>query len=206
MTYIERRNTKVYGASDTLDPNFGTHAITATSAATITLANPSQYLTGTVIEIFSTTAYSHIVSYSGGFGGDSAKATYTMRGAINDSLVLVAYNGLWYVLHGNTGSFATTQDYTADGAINTAYDLHTLSKAGVGAMTIAAPTAAQAGRTLHIKSTTAQAHTVTFTGGFGGVGTGGDVATFGGAIGDGMSVVAVGVLWYIDSLYNVTLG
>ncbi len=81
-----------------------------------------------------------------------------------------------------------------------------LNKAGVAAMTLAAPSAAQEGVTLTIIAGTAQANTVTqTTPGFNGAGTSGDVATFGGAIGDNMVVRAAKGVWYTVSLRNVTV-
>jgi hypothetical protein len=60
---------------------------------------------------------------------------------------------------------------------------------------------------LTIVATTAQAHTVTFsTIGFNEAGSGGDVATFGGAKGDSMMLVARNGAWFTASLRNVTLG
>lgn len=81
-----------------------------------------------------------------------------------------------------------------------------LAKAGVGAMTLADPTQDMDGRVLNILSSTAQAHTVTNTTGYNGAGTTGDVATFGGAIGDNMTIKAVNKKWYVTDLRNVTLG
>ena len=58
-----------------------------------------------------------------------------------------------------------------------------------------------------IISTTAAAHTVTYSAGFNGSGTSGDVATFGGAIGDGFVIEAYRGVWYTSgSPRNVTLG
>lgn len=96
--------------------------------------------------------------------------------------------------------------YGASGALTIAKGLHKLTKAGVGVMTLADPTADQEGIVMRIRSTTAQAHTVTSVSGFGGQGGAADVATFGGAIGDGFDIVAVNLLWHVIALRNVTLG
>lgn len=103
---------------------------------------------------------------------------------------------------------------TADGAISIpAYNVHYfITKAGVAAMTIADPTATtHDGVTLTFIATTANAHTLSNAAGSGFFSSGGatkDVATFGGAIGDGLTIIAYQGKWYIDprGVTNVTLG
>lgn len=103
---------------------------------------------------------------------------------------------------------------TADGAITIpAYNVHYFfTKAGVAAMTIADPTAGtHDGVTLTFIATTAQANTLSNAAGSGFFSSGGgtkDVATWGGAIGDGFTIIAYQGKWYIDprGVTNVTLG
>lgn len=97
-------------------------------------------------------------------------------------------------------------DYTASGAINPRVDVARLTKGGVGAMTLVAPGTELNGHVMKIVSETAQAHTVTVVLGFGGVGSGGDVATWGGAIGDSLTIVADNGFWYDAGKLNVTFG
>jgi hypothetical protein len=98
------------------------------------------------------------------------------------------------------------QNVTADGAITIKDGVVTSTKAGVCAMTLAAPTPGDDdGKILKIYSATAQAHTVTAAGGFNAGGTASDVATFGGAIGDGLTVVAWLGAWYVLASTNVTI-
>lgn len=86
---------------------------------------------------------------------------------------------------------------SADGAISLKAGIVVLTKAGVAAMTLAAPTSdIDDGSVLIFDSHTAQAHTVTIAGGLRGAGAGADVGTFGGAIGDGFSVYAYQGAWY----------
>lgn len=92
------------------------------------------------------------------------------------------------------------------GAVTIADGRVFLTKATASAITIDNPPVAMNGATLHIISTTAAAHTVTYTAGFGGGTTARDVATFGGAINDGMVIVAHNGTWQISSTRNVTLG
>lgn len=80
-----------------------------------------------------------------------------------------------------------------------------VQKAGVCAMTLAAPTAAQDGLEVTILSATANAHTVTYTAGFYGDTTSSDVATFAAKVGASMTIKAQGGKWGIVSLANVTL-
>ena len=101
----------------------------------------------------------------------------------------------------------TIVSYSVDGAIaipdqNT---LVVLTKAGVAAMTLAAPSKAQDGLQVTILSATANAHTVTYTAGFYGDTTSSDVATFAAKVGASMTIQAQGGKWGVVSLANVTL-
>jgi hypothetical protein len=100
---------------------------------------------------------------------------------------------------------------SADGAIavpteNTTYFV---TKAGVAAMTLVDPTATtHDGLELTFISATAQAHTLSNAAGsgFNAAGAGGDVATFGGAKGDNITIVAYQGDWYVKNSINITLG
>ncbi len=99
--------------------------------------------------------------------------------------------------------------YAASGAIAVAQGTQFITKSSAaGVMTLVAPTATtHDGLEMNIMSTTAQAHTVTnTTPGFNNGSTASDVATFGGAIGDNMTIVAYQGVWYVKRLLNVTLG
>lgn len=82
-----------------------------------------------------------------------------------------------------------------------------LTKAGASAITVAAPTATtHDGVIIHVRSTTAQAHTITATTiGFNAGDASSDVATLGGAIGDGISFTAYQGEWYVLVNINATL-
>lgn len=103
---------------------------------------------------------------------------------------------------------------TGDGAVSIpAYNkVFPITKAGVAAMTIADPTTGtHDGVTLTFIATTANAHTLDNSAGSGFFSSGGgtkDVATFGGAIGDGLTIIAYAGKWYIDprGSTNITLG
>jgi len=93
--------------------------------------------------------------------------------------------------------------YAASGAITETSGFVFLTKAGVGAMTLAAPS--DDGLRLTIISTTAQAHTLTITAGIAGAGAGADVGTFGGAAGDGVTLVSYGGNWYVEPGTNLNV-
>jgi hypothetical protein len=93
------------------------------------------------------------------------------------------------------------QTISADGAVTlVAGGIVKVTKAGVCAMTLAAP--AGDGALLIVTSDTANAHTLTVTGGAGGAGQ--DVGTFGGAINDSCTLVSAGSEWHVVSTRNVT--
>lgn len=81
-----------------------------------------------------------------------------------------------------------------------------LSGTAARAMTLAAPSVNDNGVKLTIIATTAFAHTVTqTTPGFNNGSTASDVATFGGAVGDNIVLIAYNGIWYVQSTRNVTL-
>lgn len=96
--------------------------------------------------------------------------------------------------------------YTSAGAISERSGSVFIGSGGALAMTLAAPSTDDNGKQLAIIASTAQAHTVTNAApGFNSGGAASDVATFGGAIGDSMVVVAWGGVWHAVNLTNVTL-
>jgi len=99
-----------------------------------------------------------------------------------------------------------TQALTADGAITIKNGVVTLNKAGVLAATLANPTATTDDhKRLTIIGLSANAHTVTVTGGFGNGSTGEDVATFSGVVGDNLNLIAYQGYWYITGSHQVTV-
>lgn len=107
-------------------------------------------------------------------------------------------------LSGETRAFTTTL-YPANGAIapNEGSAVITKSSA-IAVMTLALPIAGtDDGKRLEIRSATARAHTVTTPAlGYNGAT---HIATFGGAIGDGMELLAYNGTWLVMSNTNVTL-
>lgn len=101
-----------------------------------------------------------------------------------------------------TGS-STIPSLTAqsvDGAVTITPGVNWITKAGVAALSVAAPSS-QDGVILHFVSTTANAHVITFTGATlqNGVTAGRTTATLANVAGASITVIAKGVLWYVVS-------
>ena len=95
---------------------------------------------------------------------------------------------------------------SANGAITIAPSTVVIIKETACALTLGTPTTAQNGTIIRIVSATAAAHTFTAaTIGFNAGDVAKDVATFGGAIGDGLTVLAYGGEWLVLSSVNITL-
>lgn len=76
----------------------GVSFINGTTLA-MTLVNPTIEQNGMVMIISATNASAHTVTYTAGFnGGTTARDVGTFGGAIGDNLVIVAYNGVWWVI------------------------------------------------------------------------------------------------------------
>jgi hypothetical protein len=90
----------------------------------------------------------------------------------------------------------------ANGAVTIANGTVVFTKAGVAAMTLAAPTAAQEGTTIVFTSRTANAHTVTATGLIEDGVTGGskNLATFAAFAGASLTLQAINLKWHVISL------
>ena len=96
----------------------------------------------------------------------------------------------------------------ADCAITVKNGICVIAKtvAGVVAATLADPTDVTDNfKRLTIISGQAQANTVTSASSFGGGGAGEDVATFSGAVGDTLNLIAYGGKWYITGVHQCTI-
>jgi len=95
---------------------------------------------------------------------------------------------------------------TADNAITIKQGMVTLDKSSALLATLANPIATTDDyKRLTIVSLTAQGHKITVTGGYGGAGTGEDVATFTAAIGACLDLIAFQGLWYVAGQYLTTI-
>lgn len=129
------------------------------------------------------------------FGGD-------MFDCKNGEWVSLRDNGFRVWNPGRTDGGTT---YTAAGAITIQPGVSFINGTTL-AMTLAAPTTDQNGMIMIILATNASAHTLTNTAGFGGGTTARDVATFGGAVNDGLVIIAFNGVWWTLSTRNVTFG
>ncbi len=95
----------------------------------------------------------------------------------------------------------------ADGAIAIAPGTVKITKVAAANLTLADPAAGDEGLEMTIIALTAAAHVVDNSAGsgFNAGGAGSDVATFGGAVGDSLTIVALGTKWYLKSSTNVVL-
>jgi hypothetical protein len=102
----------------------------------------------------------------------------------------------------------TTGTLVNNGAVSITAGVFTLNKGSAITATLAEPTVTTDDyKRLTIVSLTAQAHTVAIaTDGFGHGGANYIKATYGGAIGDSMSLIAFQGYWYVTGVQNVTFG
>lgn len=175
--------------------------IVANSASAITITMPTPDFGGFHYHFVNVGAGVATLTWPSGVTVDGTNASKTLAaGATLDAWTTSATR----VVFTEGGGFALG---AADGAIALKDGTVWLTKAGVAAMTLAAPTATiDDNKTLTIVAATANAHTVTqTTPGFNSAGSSGDVATFGGAVGDNMVVKAYQGVWHIISKVNVTV-
>jgi len=208
-----RRPQQIMAANGAITLVDGEVFITKGSAAALTLAAPPVAMDGANLLIQSTTAFAHTITQTtpGFNGGSTGSDVVTFGGAIGDALLLTAYQGVWLIKGvrnvsaevGGVFQFPAAA-FLIDGAITlTSGGIARLTKATAGDYTLAAPALNDV--MLIITAATAAAHVVTYATGFGAGGGSLDVATFGGAIGDNMVLIAVLGTWYIVSLRNVTI-
>lgn len=96
--------------------------------------------------------------------------------------------------------------YGAAGALTPAAGLHRLIAASAAAMTLVAPTRDQEGQRMVIIAAAAQAYTVTLSSGYWNGTASNNVATWAGAIGDVLEIIALGGSWCVTLAKNVSLG
>lgn len=121
----------------------------------------------------------------------------------------IAHGILSIAVAGPAKDFATVTParmytYGVSGALTAKQGYHRLMKAGVGAMTLTAPTADQEGDKMLVVSGTAQAHTITLGSGYFNAATN-NVCTYGGAIGDFVELQAMNGSWNVLGYKNITL-
>lgn len=84
--------------------------------------------------------------------------------------------------------------------------LHRLARVGA-AMTAVVndPSDSEEGIVMHVQAVTAFAHVLTFASGIANLGAGADTVTLGGAIGDGITIIAVEGFWHLVSSRNAVV-
>lgn len=101
-----RLPSQIASASGAITITAGTVFITAGSAATLTLADPSVADNGAILWIICHTAAAHVVTNAGGAGfndADTSGDVATFGAAIGNNLVLIAYDGIWHIVN-NVGA------------------------------------------------------------------------------------------------------
>lgn len=118
-----------------------------------------------------------------------------------------ANNDVIEVLRASKASHSPVTLASASDAITVAQSTVVITKAGVAAMTLAAPTSAQNGLVLRVLSSTANAHTITATSLIDDGVTGGSktTATFGAFAGASIELVAYEGKWLVQSKNVVTI-
>lgn len=84
----------IYTADGAITIRDGTHVLAKTSAAAMTLAPPGAGDTGMVIRIRARTAFAHVVTVTGGLGGNAADDVLTFA-KVGDCISLLADNAKW---------------------------------------------------------------------------------------------------------------
>jgi hypothetical protein len=90
---------KSYTADGAITVNYGIVNISKTSAAAMTIAAPTTSQNGIIITIISSSAYAHVVTFTGATfvnGDSSAHTTATFAAKVGASVRIVAYGGKWY--------------------------------------------------------------------------------------------------------------
>jgi hypothetical protein len=102
---------QLLAASGAIPVSSGTYVVTLGSAAALTLAAPTAGVQdGTVLRIYSATAYAHTITLPSAlfYGGVTTNMTvYTLAAYAGSGITLMAYNGHWVVLGTVTGSFTS---------------------------------------------------------------------------------------------------
>jgi hypothetical protein len=87
----------VYPADGAIAIADGTHALTKTSAGAYTLAAPAAADDGMRLVIAARTAFAHVVTVTGGLGGNAADDVITFA-KVGDAIELLADNAKWVPL------------------------------------------------------------------------------------------------------------
>ena len=186
-----------------LEQSIGTMDRTCVAAGPCTIRLKSAEGTRKMVAAAAITAGAPVYGAAG--GKISSVANSNIEGYALEAAA--ANNDVIEVLPVNAPSSNTVTAYDANGALAIAPGTATLTKAGVNAMTLAAPTVAQEGLILRVVSQTANAHTITATGLIDDGVTGGSktTATFAAFAGASIELMASNLKWAVISRNNVTV-
>ena len=186
-----------------LEQSIGTMDRTCVAAGPCTIRLKSAEGTRKMVAAAAITAGAPVYGAAG--GKISSVANPNIEGYALEAAA--ANNDVIEVLPVNAPSSNTVTAYDANGALAIAQGTATLTKAGVNAMTLAAPTVAQEGLILRVVSQTANAHTITATSLIDDGVTGGSktTATFAAFAGASIELMASNLKWAVISRNNVTI-
>jgi len=186
-----------------LEQSIGTMDRTCVAAGPCTIRLKSAEGTRKMVAAAAITAGAPVYGAAG--GKISSVANPNIEGYALEAAA--ANNDVIEVLPVNAPGSNTVTAYDANGALAIAPGTATLTKAGVNAMTLAAPTVAQEGLILRVVSQTANAHTITATGLIDDGVTGGSktTATFAAFAGASIELMASNLKWAVISRNNVTV-
>jgi hypothetical protein len=186
-----------------LEQSFGTMDRTCVAAGPCTVRLKSAEGTRKMVAAAAISAGANV--YGAASGKVSSVANPNIEGIALEAAT--ADNDVIEVLTVNAPTANTVTAYAANGALAIAPGTATLTKAGVNAMTLAAPTVAQEGLILRVVSQTANAHTITATSLIDDGVTGGSktTATFAAFAGASIELMASNLKWAVISRNNVTI-
>jgi len=186
-----------------LEQSIGTMDRTCVAAGPCTIRLKSAEGTRKMVAAAAISAGAYV--YGAASGKVSSVANPNIEGIALEAAT--ADNDVIEVLTVNAPTDNTVTAYAANGALAIAPGTATLTKAGVNAMTLAAPTVAQEGLILRVVSQTANAHTITATSLIDDGVTGGSktTATFAAFAGASIELMASNLKWAVISRNNVTI-
>lgn len=200
--FLRVKTTGALAVAGAADVELGTMELPALAAGDATV----RYRTaaGTVKMVASEAITAGASVYAAASGKVGASGTLLVGTALDAA---TADNDVIEVLRDTASNQNTVTAYAANGALTIASGTAMLTKAGVNAMTLAAPTAVQEGTTLVVVSQTANAHTITATGLLDDGVTGGSktTATFAAFAGATVTLMASNLKWAVVSLKAVTI-
>jgi hypothetical protein len=186
-----------------LEQSIGTMDRTCVAAGPCTIRLKSAEGTRKMVAAAAITAGAYVYGAAG--GKISSVANPNIEGIALEAAA--ANNDVIEVLPINAAVLNPVTAYDANGALTIAPGTATLTKAGVNAMTLAAPTVAQEGLILRVVSQTANAHTITATGLIDDGVTGGSktTATFAAFAGASIELMASNLKWAVLNKNVVTV-